>query len=334
MKLLRKLRATLGSAKKIANTLNVSVWKKIYIICDILFCKAYLHCTPEEYQMYELFKYKNSYRKNFIFMYNKITDYRKINPRRFTMHKKFFYKLIKRGIHREYLYLPEADKEQFIAFVKKHKKIITKPDVGSRGKNIQLFEYNNEQQAIDFFNSIKEETICEEYICQHEKLSSLNPNSVNSIRIVSLLSDNDITFISASLKSGGHKTSFVDNMHSDGVGANVDIGTGVVTGVGYDYNNNTYIYHPVTGTQIVGFSIPFWTETLELIKRTHADVPECPLIGWDVAITDKGPEIIEINGAPGPKLMQLMDQKPKRLFLKDYIKKHNLKKDKPQIESL
>lgn len=321
--LLGKLKVYFNEAKKIANKTNPSLCTKLHIFCDIIYCNIFLHCTLEEYRIYEFYKYKNSYRKNFILIHNKLRDYLKINPYRFAEHKKVFYKLIKRGIHRELLYLPEATEEQFLDFVKKHKKIITKPDVGSCGKNIQLFEYYNEQQAIKFYKTIKDkETICEEYIRQHDELNRLNPDCVNSIRIVTLLSGDDITFISASLKIGGQKNSFVDNMHQKGVGANVDIQTGVVTSLGYDYHDHSFIYHPLSKAQIIGFCIPFWSQTIELIKKTHLDVSECPLLGWDVAITNEGPEIIEINSSPGPRLMQLMDQKPKKTALIKYIKNH------------
>ena len=53
---------------------------------------------------------------------------------------------------------------------------------------------------------------------------------------------------------------------------------------------------------------------------------------WDVAITNSGPEIIEINSAPGPKLMQLMDQKPKGQFFREYIKKHGARKQEKKAK--
>lgn len=332
MKILQRIQKSLFSTMRIVNSFDVSLWKKIFLVYDIIYCVTCMHCTYDEYVIYEFYKYKNIYRKNFILMHHKKTDYRKINPYHFTMHKKIIYKLISRGIRREMLYLPEAGEEAFLSFVKKYKKVIVKPDVGSRGRGIQLFEYTDDDTAHVFFKSLKEEAVCEEYIFQHDKMCSLNPNCVNSVRIVALCDENEVNIIAASLKVGGKENSIVDNMHNNGIGANVDIETGIVDGVGYDYNNHTYIFHPITGTQIVGFLVPFWAETLELVKNTHLDIPQCPLLGWDVAITESGPEIIEINGAPGPKLMQLMDQKPKGKFLKDYINKHGLKKEKVEVQ--
>lgn len=325
MKFVKKIRSHLSSVKRIANRFGTSLCNKIYIAFDALRCRIFWHCTYEEYCMYEFYKYKNLYRKNFILQFKKNKYYAKINPHRYSMHKKIFYKQIQSGMQREFIYISDIDEQQFLDFVKKHRKVITKPDVGSRGVNIQRFEYSDDQQALAFFNSLEKDTICEEYICQHEKMNSLNPNCVNTIRIVALCDSGNVEFLAASLKCGKYQHSIVDNMHNNGIGANIDIQTGVVTGIGYDYHDHTFIFHPLTSTQIVGFAIPFWAETLQLVRDTHLKISECPLIGWDVAITNSGPEIVEINGAPGPKLMQLMDQKPKGTVLKNYIKRHRKK---------
>lgn len=328
MKLLQSVRFNLSAARRIASRFGRTFFMKLFILCDALWCRIFWHCTYDEYCMYEFYKYRNSYRKNFVLQYKKTKYYSKINPYHYTMHKKVFYNAIHSGMQREIAYLSDMNEQQFLDFVKKHKKIITKPDVGSRGRNIKMFQYSDDQQALSFFNSLDKDTICEEFICQHKILNSLNPNCVNTIRIVALYDNGDVNFIAASLKCGKYENSIVDNMHNNGIGANVDIQTGVVTGIGYDYSNNSFIFHPLTGTQIVGFSIPFWAETLELVRKTHLNVCDCPLLGWDVAITNSGPEIVEINGAPGPKLMQLMDQKPKAEYFKEYIKKHRSLKNK------
>lgn len=320
-----RFRGAFRGIYKMANAITPSRWGQVRIICDFFFCKLVFRCDLEEYRLYEFYKYKNAYRKDFILKSHQKNQFYSINPVHFTKHKKMTYPLIQRGIQRDLLYLPEADEQQFLAFVKKHGKIITKPDTGSLGWHIQLFEYTDDEQALAFYHSLQEPTICEEYIHQHEDMSRLNPSSVNSIRVVSLRDGEEVTFIAASLKSGGKANTILDNLHNHGVGASVDIESGVVLGKAYDYHNNTYIHHPVTGTQIVGFAVPYWKETLELIRQTHQDVAQCPYLGWDVAITPTGPEIIEINGRPGPKLIQLMDQKPKGRYLKDYKRKH--KKD-------
>ena len=52
---------------------------------------------------------------------------------------------------------------------------------------------------------------------------------------------------------------------------------------------------PGWGTRIEGIELPMWDEALEL---AHAAMPHFlpnRSIGWDVAITDRGPVIVEAN---------------------------------------
>lgn len=302
--------------------LHIGKQDRFSVFLDIIYCRLFLHCRMDEYFLYQFYKYSNRFRKKFILWYHKKKYYKRINPHWYSKHKKLFYKQLSDGIHRQMIYMPECGESAFLEFVKKHQKVIIKPDVGSGGKGIVLHTYQNDEQSLELFRSFQEEMICEEYIVQHKDLLELNPSSVNSVRIIALWDDDDIMYISATLKCGGKADAIVDNMHSNGIGANVDIQTGTVIGCGIDYRGNTYVYHPVTATKIVGFSVPYWKESLELVRKCHRKIKECPFIGWDIAITENGPEVIEINSAPGPKIMQSMDMVPKCDILRNYIKKH------------
>ena len=321
----KRFKGGFRAIKKMACELAPTFWSRVYILFDFVFCKLVLRCNIEEYCLYEFYKYKTAYRKQFILKSHKKTRLYAMNLSHFALHKKVTYRKIARGIKRETLYMPECGEQQFLEFVKKHKKVITKPDIGTLGWGVQLFEYTNDLEALAYFHSLQRESICEEYICQHELMSSLNPSSVNSVRVVTLCDDGQVRVLAAILKSGGSADTVVDNLYRGGVGASVDVNTGVVVGVGRDHNRRTYVYHPVTGTQIIGFNIPMWEETLELVRQTHLDVAECPYLGWDVAITPNGPEIIEVNDRPDPKLTQGMDQIPKRKYLVNYLRKHKKK---------
>ena len=53
--------------------------------------------------------------------------------------------------------------------------------------------------------------------------------------------------------------------------------------------------HPVTGVCFENFSLPFWDEVEKLVLKAHAFIPSVISIGWDVAITEKGPVLLEGN---------------------------------------
>lgn len=63
--------------------------------------------------------------------------------------------------------------------------------------------------------------------------------------------------------------------------------------------------HPDTQNRISGFALPFWSELKELIAAAHKSLPNLATLGWDVAITDTGPLIVEANSTYDVDLLQV-----------------------------
>lgn len=63
--------------------------------------------------------------------------------------------------------------------------------------------------------------------------------------------------------------------------------------------------HPDTGLRVCGEEI-FFKESTELCQRGHAELAPCvPIIGWDVALTDNGPLLVEANAVFLPCYSQM-----------------------------
>ncbi|MDZ7634143.1 MAG: sugar-transfer associated ATP-grasp domain-containing protein [Bacteroidales bacterium] len=91
--------------------------------------------------------------------------------------------------------------------------------------------------------------------------------------------------------------SSVDNMAAGNIAAPIDDETGTIYGpaVYGDITRPDEVVHPVTGISIIGFQIPYWKETIELVKRAATMHTQNRSIGWDIAMTDEGPDLIEGN---------------------------------------
>lgn len=63
--------------------------------------------------------------------------------------------------------------------------------------------------------------------------------------------------------------------------------------------------HPDTGAPLVGFDLPSWREVVELVLEAQRRFVGLRSIGWDVAITDQGPMLIEGNGRYDCDILQL-----------------------------
>jgi hypothetical protein len=63
-----------------------------------------------------------------------------------------------------------------------------------------------------------------------------------------------------------------------------------------------YEAHPETGAQIKGSELADWSKLAELAVAGHKAFPDIFAIGWDLALTKKGPVIVEANTQWDPKL--------------------------------
>lgn len=212
--------------------------------------------------------------------------------------KPLFNKTFHDFVHRDWLLCEEGCELSIKKFIESHKKIIVKPVDLSSGRGIHVYAGDN----ID--DLIWQHCLLEEFVNQSLEMNKLNPSSVNTIRIYTILDSKSIPHIlSASLRVGG-KGSDVDNYHSGGVGYPIDVETGVIKSAGADIMGIRHLYHPSTGVKVIGFEIPHWKECVEFVQRACFVVPVARLIAWDVAILENGFEMIEGNYEGDPGLMQ------------------------------
>lgn len=198
-------------------------------------------------------------------------------------------------------------------------KIVFKVAGGKCGKGVLIKKADEFTQDILLGFMISERyDLVEEFLIQHPDLDRLSPSAVNTIRIFTQLNDNDeVDLLGCRLRISVN--SFVDNMAAGNMAAPIDEDTGKVIGPGVysDITKDEEIKHPVTGQPVVGFQIPYWSETVALVKQAAIKHPQNRSIGWDVAITDKGPGLIEGNHDWCKLLWQLpLKEGLKRLLLK------------------
>jgi hypothetical protein len=105
----------------------------------------------------------------------------------------------------------------------------------------------------------------------------------------------------------------VDNFHAGGIAAKIDIDTGEL-GTGSDLglhpNSVWHATHPYSGVLIEGRKMPFWKETIALAVSAHSSLVGWRVIGWDIAVVDDGPVIIEGNSNPDLDIIQRTHREP------------------------
>jgi len=199
---------------------------------------------------------------------------------------------------------PETLNSVLSALISKaaNKAIFVKPTVSSGGQGIVRFSdqhglISTDQTNRFLKNFLSGAFIYQEEVKQHSNLALLNPNSANTIRIDTFKAKGKIPeVISAYLRIGrGH--GFVDNLTSGGlrVGINMENGCLKTHGTNYIYLGASFLtHHPDTGIQFEDYPIPFFEEVKSLAIKAASCLPQS-LVGWDVAITEHGPVLIEGN---------------------------------------
>jgi len=141
--------------------------------------------------------------------------------------------------------------------------------------------------------------IFQETVRQHPVLVAFNPSCLNTLRIATFTNlDGKVEIINI-IQRTSFTNSHVDNMTSGGCGIRVDPVTGKLDDVGYVSLKHGGIQipveHPVSHIAFHDLEIPFYEEAKQLIIRAAGCIPNLRLIGWDVAISESGPVLIEGN---------------------------------------
>lgn len=98
-----------------------------------------------------------------------------------------------------------------------------------------------------------------------------------------------------------------DNTWQNGVLlAQIDMASGVLVGFvrGDGMTTERSTHHPVSGKAVVGQILPYWQETVRMAVDAHAIFSEFGVFGFDIAVTDDGPKILEANDNPSHMMYQ------------------------------
>lgn len=215
----------------------------------------------------------------------------------------------------------KAELEEIENMIQGQSKIVLKRSKGTIGQDVLVLDLQGttakelkEKCLLENFN------LMEEFVEQHHELQSLSPNSLNTIRIMTHLNeDNSVDILGAMLRMGITKKT--DNFSTGGIAASIDISTGVVIrdAVSVDISQPPFSQHPVSNIKIKGFKIPYWKECIEMIEAAAVKYPYNRTVGWDIAVRENGPILIEGNHNWWAGIWQMTEGKGMKSFLLKYM---------------
>ena len=219
--------------------------------------------------------------------------------------KAIFNRVFDEHVKREWLNTSNCGLQEFTGFIARHPTMVVKPLEGGQGKGVCKYTHDPASSIAEVHASMRGSLI-EEVIDQHHRMSQLNPFSVNTVRLVTFLGKNSVKVIAASLRMGVGDN-VVDNLHSGGLAAAVDTLTGTVTTAAINNELKRFDRHPTTNEKFIGFTIPYWDQAIEVVLKAAKEIPELRYVGWDLAFSNEGVELLEANHDPGHDVIQMAD---------------------------
>ena len=296
------------------------------ISADVLQSVFKYNISLKDYFCFRFFEKDKAERANWAgtgFMYEYQLIMNPASAREVLADKIQFLRYFKRYCIRRFLSMEEivSDRSRLESMLNSsNARLVLKGSHGQVGAEVEVIDCK--QYSIDsLINYMRKKKfdLVEEYVIQHSALMELSPSGLNTVRIFTQLHNGEVEFLGARLRVSVNSP--VDNMAAGNLAAPVNIETGIVDGPGVfsDITKNEMSVHPVTGKRILGFTIPYWREVTSLAKEAALANPGNRSVGWDIAIKESGPELIEGNHNWCKLLWQLPVKRGLKSELEKYI---------------
>lgn len=174
--------------------------------------------------------------------------------------------------------------------------VIVKKSIDSEGgKGVQIINAIGDAENLRLTIQASNDFVVQRVLKQHSALAAIHPNSINTIRVMTLLHNNEVYILSSIVRMGrGGKR--VDNASSGGLFCGLDE-KGRLRKYAYDYDGYRFERHPSSDLVFEGYSIPGIDEIKEIVKQKAFRLARfCKMVSWDFAIGEDGkPVFIEVN---------------------------------------
>ncbi len=213
-----------------------------------------------------------------------------------------FNRIFNKYLGREWIDLRTTSVEDFKKFAKKFDTIFAKPPTDFGGHGIRKIVTKDIKDFAALHKELLDSKIylIEEAIIQCDEVAKLNPFAVNTFRVVTLYKDGEVHILGNALRINiddavavGCQDAYM-RLAEDGT-----ICSRVIDDVA-----NIYEEHPIAKIKFNTVKIPYVKEAFNMALEAAKLVPEVRYVGWDIAITPKGPVFLEGNEYPSYGLIQ------------------------------
>lgn len=193
----------------------------------------------------------------------------------------------------------QIDIEKAESLLAMRPEVIVKPSQESGGgRDIKFYDTKADIEELKNVLCDKNEKnlIIQDIVRQHYELGKMHPKSLNTVRVYTLMLDDGVHVLSASLKMGAGSSRLDNVERNSGIIAGVKDNGNLMDTAYFDlYSGKTTDRHP-EGMLLSEIKVPEFEKMIEAVKRLAQYAGNFRMIGWDMSVDEDGDIVlIEAN---------------------------------------
>lgn len=314
------LKRSQHNLRDISSKENISI---LYLWYDFVKCSLIHGAILNHYTRGRLFELKGCQRRKSMTYRRILNVYKRCNQPgaiKVLNSKHIFNSHFAPFVKRKWLYSKDMTFEQFLKLCEDNEAVIVKPEDGVEGVGVKKLLIPADMAGRkELFASLGSGSYMIEELIQQHSAMAFNNSSVNTVRIHSIIDRNgDVQILKILLRVGVGDT-VVDNYAKGGCVYELDPDSGRIISPSLMKTGEVVYVHPGSDIFVLGRQVPNWEKVISGIKSAHKLLPDCRFIGWDVAVTQNGIELIEGNHNPDYEFLEFFGTKGWYYKIKKHI---------------
>jgi hypothetical protein len=156
----------------------------------------------------------------------------------------------------------------------------------------------NSTLTINKWITYKDNYVIQDVLTQHNSLSDIYPNSINTFRIISYIWKGRIEIMPVILRIG-QGGNYLDNAHAGGMFIAVN-NQGLLCDHASTEFNEKFTFHPDTHLVFLNHKVENYPSLIDSVTTMHSAIPQLGVVNWDFTINQDGePILLEANCKDG-----------------------------------
>lgn len=175
-----------------------------------------------------------------------------------------------------------------------------------RGVALSLSELYDVLRDLSFEHPV----ILQPRLANHPELCAISGKGLSTVRVVTMRDISGRIEVALACFRMAVGPLVADNFAGGGLASPVALEDGRLGAAVFKSRPGSLARHPDTGAPILGRCLPRWAEVKQVALAAHRAFEPLPSIGWDIAIGESGPVIVEGNSEWGVNVVQMAHRQP------------------------